>query len=223
MTSQGPNAPGGKFGYIINGNIIAGYALVAHPDKWGNSGVMTFIVNNQGRVYERNLGENTSKIVGSMTEYNPDPSWKLVEGQSVRAGKDGASSCERSWCTGIFAPDSRDLGNLPFAADLPEADQARGERPGREMTEGRAIGSPVATVRQRFPAQERNHQSTAGLEEFYRISRRIIQQYFRPARSCGNIISEVQVSAAQPGNFRREISDIDYDSVPAPRFGPAPI
>ena len=81
LTSQGPNAPGGKFSYIINDNMIAGYALLAYPDKWGNSGVMTFIVSNQGRVYERNLGENTSKIVGSMTEYNPDPSWKLVEGQ----------------------------------------------------------------------------------------------------------------------------------------------
>ena len=80
LTRQGPSAPGGKFNYIINGNMIAGYALVAYPDKWGNSGVMTFIVNNQGRVYEKNLGENTSKIASSMTEYNPDPSWKLVEG-----------------------------------------------------------------------------------------------------------------------------------------------
>ncbi len=79
LTSQGSNAPGGKFSYIINGNMIAGYALVAYPDKWGNSGMMTFIVNNQGRVYEKNLGENTSKVAGSMTEYNPDPSWKLVE------------------------------------------------------------------------------------------------------------------------------------------------
>ena len=80
LTSQGPSAPGGKFSYIINGNMIAGYALLAYPDKWGNSGVMTFIVNNQGRAYEKNLGENTSKIAGSISEYNPDPSWKLVEG-----------------------------------------------------------------------------------------------------------------------------------------------
>ncbi len=81
LARQGPSAPGGKFNYIINGNMIAGYALVAYPDKWGNSGVMTFIVNNQGRVYERNLGGNTAKIASSMTEYNPDPSWKLVEGR----------------------------------------------------------------------------------------------------------------------------------------------
>ncbi|MBZ5515056.1 MAG: DUF2950 domain-containing protein, partial [Acidobacteriia bacterium] len=80
LKSQGPSAPGGKFDYIINGNMIAGYALIAYPDKWGNSGVLTFIVNNQGRVYEKNLGENTSQIASSITEYNPDPSWKLVEG-----------------------------------------------------------------------------------------------------------------------------------------------
>ncbi len=81
LSRQGPSAPGGRFSYIINGNMIAGYALVAYPDKWGNSGVMTLIVNNQGRVYEKNLGPNTEKIASSMTEYNPDPSWKLVEAQ----------------------------------------------------------------------------------------------------------------------------------------------
>jgi hypothetical protein len=76
---QGAHAPGGKYGYIINGNMIAGYALVAYPDKWGNSGVMTFIINQQGRVYQKNLGPDTAKIAGAMTEYDPDPSWKLVE------------------------------------------------------------------------------------------------------------------------------------------------
>ncbi len=79
LTRQGPNAPGGAFSYIINGNMIAGYALVAYPDKWGNSGIMTFIVNNQGRVYEKNLGKDTEQIASSMTEYNPDPSWKIVD------------------------------------------------------------------------------------------------------------------------------------------------
>jgi hypothetical protein len=78
LTRQGSHAPGGKYGYVINGNMIAGYALVAYPDKWGNSGVMTFIVNQQGRVYEKNLGPNTAKTASSMTEYDPDPSWKPV-------------------------------------------------------------------------------------------------------------------------------------------------
>ena len=81
LTRQGAHAPGGKYGYIINGNMIAGYALVAYPDKWGNSGVMTFIVNQQGRVYEKNLGADTAKLAAAMTEYNPDPSWKLVGDQ----------------------------------------------------------------------------------------------------------------------------------------------
>jgi hypothetical protein len=81
LTRQGAHAPGGKYNYIINGNMIAGYALVAYPDKWGSSGVMTFIVNQQGRVYEKNLGANTAKIAGAMTEYDPDPTWKRVDQQ----------------------------------------------------------------------------------------------------------------------------------------------
>ena len=79
LTRQGAHAPGGKYSYIINGNMIAGYALVAYPDKWGSSGVMTFIVNQQGRIYEKNLGPKTAQSAGAMTEYNPDPTWKLVK------------------------------------------------------------------------------------------------------------------------------------------------
>jgi hypothetical protein len=81
MKSQGPHAPGGKYSYIVNGNMIAGYALIAYPDKWGNSGVMTFVINQQGRVYEKNLGPDTAKLVAAITEYDPDLSWKLVEAQ----------------------------------------------------------------------------------------------------------------------------------------------
>ncbi len=78
LEAQGPHAPGGKFGYVINGNMIAGYALVAYPAKWGSSGVMTFIVNQQGRVYEKNLGPETDRLAAAIAEYEPDPSWKLV-------------------------------------------------------------------------------------------------------------------------------------------------
>ena len=78
LKAQGPHAPGGKFGYVINGNMIAGYALIAYPDKWGGSGVMTFTVNQQGRVYEKNLGPDTAAAAAAITEYDPDPSWKLV-------------------------------------------------------------------------------------------------------------------------------------------------
>ncbi len=79
LLRQGSAAPGGKYGYVINGNMIAGYALVAYPDKWGSSGVMTFIINQQGRVYEKNLGPNTAKIAAAMTDYNPDPTWRFVK------------------------------------------------------------------------------------------------------------------------------------------------
>ena len=79
LKSQGAHAPGGKFGYVINGHMIAGYALVAYPSKWGSSGVMTFIVNQQGRVYEKNLGPATEQLASTMTEYDPDPTWKLVQ------------------------------------------------------------------------------------------------------------------------------------------------
>lgn len=81
LTRQGSHAPGGKYSYIINGNMIAGYGLLAYPAKWGNSGVMTFIVNQQGRVYQKNLGRDTAKIAGAIAEFDPDPSWKPVGGQ----------------------------------------------------------------------------------------------------------------------------------------------
>jgi hypothetical protein len=79
LASQGASAPGGKYSYVINGNMIAGYALVAYPADWGNSGVMTFLINQQGRVYQKNLGSNTPSVASRMTSYNPDSSWKLVE------------------------------------------------------------------------------------------------------------------------------------------------
>jgi len=77
LTRQGPSAPGGKHDYIVNGNMILGFALVAWPAEYGSSGVMTFIVNQQGRVYEKDLGEKTPKIVKGMRAYDPDRSWRL--------------------------------------------------------------------------------------------------------------------------------------------------
>jgi hypothetical protein len=78
LKAQGPHAPGGKFSYVINGNMIAGYAMIAYPAKWGSSGVMTFIVNQQGRVYEKNFGPETADLAAALTEYDPDATWKLV-------------------------------------------------------------------------------------------------------------------------------------------------
>jgi hypothetical protein len=79
LTRQGKNAPGGKYDYIINGHMIAGFALVAWPEKWGNTGVMTFIVNQQGKVYEKDLGHRTESIARGMTTYDPDSTWKLTD------------------------------------------------------------------------------------------------------------------------------------------------
>jgi hypothetical protein len=78
LTRQGRSAPGGKYDYIINGHMIAGFGLVAWPAEWGNSGVMTFIINQQGRVFEKNLGPKTSAIASRMTTYDPGSGWKPV-------------------------------------------------------------------------------------------------------------------------------------------------
>jgi hypothetical protein len=75
LTRQGKNAPGGKYNYIANGNMVGGFALVAFPSNWGKSGVMTFIVNQQGKVYQKNIGPNTTKIAREMKLYNPDKTW----------------------------------------------------------------------------------------------------------------------------------------------------
>jgi hypothetical protein len=79
LTCQGPRAAGGKYNYIINGRMIAGFALVAWPAQWGNSGVMTFLVNHQGRIYERNLGPKTDSLAHKMKSYDPGPEWKPAE------------------------------------------------------------------------------------------------------------------------------------------------
>jgi len=79
LEQQGARAPGGKFAYIINGNMVAGHALVAYPARWGVSGVMSFIVNQRGRVYEKNLGPKSTDIARKMKTYDPDLTWKLVQ------------------------------------------------------------------------------------------------------------------------------------------------
>jgi len=75
LTRQGKNVPGGKYNYIANGNMVGGFGLVAFPSNWGKSGMMSFIVNQQGRVYQKNLGPNTTKIAQKMKSYNPDKTW----------------------------------------------------------------------------------------------------------------------------------------------------
>ncbi len=75
LTEQGEHAPGGKYNYIINGNMVGGFGLVAFPANWGTSGVMAFIVNQQGKVFQKNLGPDTLKIAQEMQSYDPDETW----------------------------------------------------------------------------------------------------------------------------------------------------
>jgi DUF2950 family protein len=79
LKAQGPAAPGGRYDYVINGNMVAGFALVAFPADYESSGIMTFIVNQRGKVYQKDLGPRTTKLARQMTEYDPDGSWTLVK------------------------------------------------------------------------------------------------------------------------------------------------
>jgi hypothetical protein len=83
LTRQGKDAPGGKMNYMSHGNLTKGFALVAYPEHWDQSGVMTFIVNQDGKVYQCNLGVKTVKIAGSMKEYNPDSDWTLEQDKGI--------------------------------------------------------------------------------------------------------------------------------------------
>lgn len=79
LEGQGPDAPGGAYSYVINGHMVAGFALVAQPAEYGVSGVMTFLVNQNGTVYEKDLGPKTEEIVKAMTRYNPDRTWRRAQ------------------------------------------------------------------------------------------------------------------------------------------------
>jgi hypothetical protein len=79
LKAQGKDAPGGAYNYVVKGRMIGGFAVVAWPAKYGNSGVMTFIVNHNGVVYQKNLGENTEETAKSMEKYDPDKTWEKVK------------------------------------------------------------------------------------------------------------------------------------------------
>ncbi len=79
LTKQGPAAEGGTADYVVDGKMIGGFGLVAYPAEYRNSGVMTFIVNYAGQVYQKDLGPDTAAIAEKMTSFNPDPTWKKVD------------------------------------------------------------------------------------------------------------------------------------------------
>jgi len=83
LARQGAAAPGGRKNYMSEGMLSTGFALVAYPAVWDQSGIMTFIVNQDGIIYERNLGQETSRIARRMKEYNPDDDWRQVEDEGT--------------------------------------------------------------------------------------------------------------------------------------------
>jgi hypothetical protein len=79
LKAQGKNAPGGEYDYVVNNKMILGFALVAWPAEYDNSGIMTFIVNQENTVYQKDLGKDTARIAGAMEKYDPDKTWKKAE------------------------------------------------------------------------------------------------------------------------------------------------
>jgi hypothetical protein len=79
LRGQGKYATGSAYDYVVKGKMILGYALVAYPAQYGNSGIMTFITNQEGVIYEKNLGKNTVNIANAIKKFNPDKTWRKVK------------------------------------------------------------------------------------------------------------------------------------------------
>ena len=79
LKGQGSDAPGGAFNYVVKGKMIGGFALIAYPAEYGNSGVMTFVVNHAGTVYQKDLGTRTDSIAKRAYLFDPDQTWKKVD------------------------------------------------------------------------------------------------------------------------------------------------
>lgn len=79
LKSQGKNIAGGQYDYVINGNMIAGYALIAWPARYGETGIKSFVVSHHGTIYEKDLGPDTAKLAEQITRFNPDKSWEEVD------------------------------------------------------------------------------------------------------------------------------------------------
>jgi hypothetical protein len=89
LTRQGKDAPGGTKSYVADGKMTEGFAVVAYPAEYRSSGVMTFIVGQDGVVYEKDLGKKTEAIAKAMKEYNPDSTWQKTEDeQEETAGEE---------------------------------------------------------------------------------------------------------------------------------------
>ena len=79
LDKQGSDAKGGAKSYIVNGKMTGGFAYVAYPAKYDDSGVATFVINQDGTVFQKNLGNGTADVAKTMTEFDPDSSWTAVD------------------------------------------------------------------------------------------------------------------------------------------------
>jgi hypothetical protein len=87
LTRQGKGSPGGPKSYVANGKMTEGFALLAYPAEYKSSGVMTFIVSEDGVVYQKNLGKKTDVLAKAMKEYDPSSGWQKVEEEQETAGE----------------------------------------------------------------------------------------------------------------------------------------
>jgi hypothetical protein len=85
LKAQGRDAPGGAYDYVIKGRMVSGFALVARPLRYGDTGVMSFMISHDGKLYEKDLGEKSAEVVEHMTTFNPDSSWKPVSAEELGA------------------------------------------------------------------------------------------------------------------------------------------
>jgi hypothetical protein len=76
---QGPSAPGGPAKYVVNGYVSGGFALIAWPAHYDATGIMTFLVGQDGVIHEKNLGRDTQAAVGGLQRFDPDPTWRKTD------------------------------------------------------------------------------------------------------------------------------------------------
>ena len=107
LTAQGPHAPAGAKSYIDKGHMTGGFALVAYPAEYGAGGVMTFVVNQVGVIFQKDLGESTEQTVSAMTEYDPDDTWSPVPVTDITQDDTAADADD----TGADLDDTGDAGD----------------------------------------------------------------------------------------------------------------
>jgi hypothetical protein len=79
LTGQSDKAPGGAKNYVVDGKMVGGFAFLAYPAEYGNSGVMTFMINQSGLLLQKDLGKTTTATATAMTQFDPDSGWSPVE------------------------------------------------------------------------------------------------------------------------------------------------